>query len=383
MLMRTNRLSKLICFSFFLLSCSLSSFCQNPILSNNTQVSILTCGTGNESYSLFGHTAIRISDIENNLDLVYNYGAFDFNTPNFVAKFAKGDLQYFAITHPYDNFISQYIYERRAVYEQELNLSLDLKQKLFDNLNASLASGDSYYTYKFIDKNCTSMVVDIINQTLGEKAISKKIDTELTYRTILFPYFDNHFYEQLGTSIIFGPKVDQKGDHIFLPLELMENLKLAKFKNQNLVEKETKTILNFEDNLEHSWWNNWYSYLIILGLIIVLHNRIINQTYFFILGVIGILFVFLGFYSGHLELANNYNILLFNPLFILSFLFYTKKEIQWIYYLTLFNLLLLAIYAVVLINKAHLLIILPLITTNTFLLTKLVLHHKKNVTNIM
>jgi hypothetical protein len=42
---------------------------------------------------------------------------------------------------------------------------------LFDNLNTSLASGDSHYTYKFID--CTSMVVDIINKTLDTTAIVK------------------------------------------------------------------------------------------------------------------------------------------------------------------------------------------------------------------
>jgi hypothetical protein len=40
------------------------------------------------------------------------------------------------------------------------------------------------------------MVVDIINKTLNTTAIVKKFrDTDQTYRTILFPYFDGHFYE--------------------------------------------------------------------------------------------------------------------------------------------------------------------------------------------
>ena len=69
------------------------SFGQNLQLSKEAQVSVLTCGLGNESYSFFGHTAIRVADPANNIDVVYNYGAFDFRTPNFVAKFAKGDLQ--------------------------------------------------------------------------------------------------------------------------------------------------------------------------------------------------------------------------------------------------------------------------------------------------
>jgi hypothetical protein len=46
------------------------------------------------------------------------------------------------------------------------------------------------------------MVVDIINKTLDTTAIVKNTDTDITYRTILYPYFDGHFYEKLGTSII-------------------------------------------------------------------------------------------------------------------------------------------------------------------------------------
>ena len=381
--MNLSHSSKSTYFTFFLLLFTVLSFSQNPILSKNSHVSILTCDTGNESYSLFGHTALRIWDTDNNLDIVYNYGAFDFNTPNFVAKFIKGDLLYFAVTHPYKNFISQYVYENRSVYEQELNLDLSTKQQLFDNLNVALASGDSYYTYKFIDKNCTSMIVDIVNKTLGSQVITKKTDTDLTYRTILYPYFDNHFYEKLGTSIIFGTKVDQLGDHIFLPIELMENLKLAKFKNQNLAPNEPKIVLKSNETNENSWWNNWYSYLIVLLLIMILNKKMVNQTYFIIMGLIGVLFLFLGFYSGHLELANNYNVLLFNPLLLLSIFFYTKKQTQWMYYLTSFHLFLLVVYVVVLINKVHFLIVLPLIITNGYLLFKVALHHKKRIQAIM
>ncbi|WP_366184760.1 DUF4105 domain-containing protein [Flavobacterium ovatum] len=377
--MKTNIFKITLFFTLIFSLISSHSFSQNIILSQNANVSILTCGTGNESYSLFGHTAIRISDIENNLDVVYNYGAFDFNTPNFVAKFAKGDLQYFAITHHFTDFISQYVYEKRSVYEQELELPYNLKQKIFDNLNTSLASGDSYYTYKFIDKNCTSMVVDIVNKTLGETSIIKKTDTNLTYRSILYPYFDHHFYEKLGTSIIFGTKVDEVGNHLFLPLELMENLNLAQFNNQKLVQKETKTLLEYNEAPPTSWWNNYYSFIIILGSIILLNNKTINKIYFSILGLIGVLFIFLGFYSGHLELANNYNVLLFNPLLIISFWFYTKTKSKWIYNLSLLNLFLLIIYIIILINKIHFLIVFPMIFTNGYLLTKLVMHHRKPV----
>lgn len=353
-------------------------FSQNLLLSKEAHASVITCGTGNESYSLFGHTAIRISDPYNNIDLVYNYGAFDFNTPNFVLKFIKGDLQYFAVAHSYADFINEYTYEKRSVYEQELNIPQNLKQKLFDNLNTSLASGDSHYTYKFIDKNCTSMVVDIINKTLDTVAIVKNTDTDISYRTILYPYFDNHFYEKLGTSIIFGKKVDGLGTQIFLPFELQKSLKKVSFQNHPLA-PENKTIIEFEKEISVSWWNNWYTYLTVLGFIILINKKSINLFYLTMMALLGLFFVFVGFYSYHLELGYNYNILLFNPTLLGLLYFYATKNKKGIYNLAIFNIVSLLIYVVVLINKADLLIIMPLVITSMILLVKLAIQNKKRI----
>ena len=68
--------------SFFLFLFSISNYSQSNSLSEASKVSIITCGTGNESYSLYGHTGIRIKDSLKGIDIVYNYGAFDFQTKN-------------------------------------------------------------------------------------------------------------------------------------------------------------------------------------------------------------------------------------------------------------------------------------------------------------
>ena len=363
----------------FLLLLSINfSFGQNLPLSKEAHVSVLTCGLGNESYSFFGHTAIRVADPGNNIDVVYNYGAFDFRTPNFVAKFAKGDLQYFVIAHSYAAFINEYNYERRSVYEQELLISQDAKQKLFNNLNTTLLSEDRYYTYKFIDKNCTSMVVDIINKTLNEKVITKKGDTDKTYRSILFPYFDGHFYEKLGTSIIFGTKVDQLGTKIFLPFELKNSLEKTTFQNHAFVSK-SKTILSFEKETPASWWNNVYSYIILLAFIIFINKRFVDKIYLFILSLMGIFFVSVGFYSFHQELAMNYNILLFSPLLLVLIIFSAIGNKRWTYKFAVVHLLLLIIYTLFMINKAHFFIVLPLIITSAVVLVRVAIRNKKRI----
>lgn len=355
-----------------------TSFGQNILLSKNARASIITCATGNETYSLFGHTAIRITDVENNLDVVYNYGAFDFATPNFVVKFTKGDLLYFAVAHSFSDFMYEYAYEQRSVFEQELIIPLVLKQKLLDNLNTAMASEERYYTYKFIDKNCTSMVVDLLNKTLGPNVVVKKTDTDKTYRTILYPYFENSFYEKLGTSIIFGKKVDQLGTQIFLPFELQKSLKVISFENHPLC-KESKTLLDCTKQSPNSWLDSIYTFVLLLVFIVVFNKKSIDLFYLVLMGTLGVFFGLVGFYSFHQELSYNYNILLFNPaLLVLLYFQYTKNK-QWIINLCLFNILLLLVYLVMMLNKIHLLILLPLILTNMALLVKMVVRNSKRI----
>lgn len=365
-------------FFFACLIFSTSSFGQNILLSKNARVSVMTCDTSNESYSLFGHTAVRIADTDNNLDVVYNYGAFDFATPNFVAKFAKGDLQYFAVAHSFSDFMNQYTYEQRSVFEQELIIPLAYKQKLFDNLNSVLASEKRYYTYKFIDRNCTSMVVEILNKTLGSNVILKKTDTDKTYRTILYPHFDNFFYQKLGTSIIFGKKVDEYGTRIFLPFELLKNLEQTQFENYP-ISKESKTLLEFKKEAPKSWWDNFYTYALLLGFIVVINKKSIDLFYLSTMGFLGLFLGFMGFYSFHQELAYNYNILLFNPLLLVLLYFHYTKNKKWIINLALVNILFLLVYLGFMLNKIHLLIVLPLVLTNLALLVKMIIRNSKRV----
>lgn len=361
---------------FFLVS--YIGFSQSLPLSKDAKVSVLTCGLGNETYSYFGHTAIRVADPVNNIDVVYNYGAFDFRTPNFVAKFAKGDLQYFIVTHPFSDFLNEYNADKRSVYEQELQISTALKQTIFDNLNKALFSDERSYTYKFIDKNCTSMVVDVINKSLGHNVISKKGDTDKTYRSILFPYFDGHFYDQLGTSIIFGTKVDQMGTKIFLPFELKNSLEKTTFQNQPLVIK-SKTLLEFTKETPKSLWNNIYTYLFILLFVILARDKTVDKIYFLILSLIGIFFVCMGFYSFHQELAMNYNALLFSPLLLVLVLFSVFKNKLWTYRFSLINFVLLVIYFLFLVNKAHFFITLPLIITSGIVLVRTGIRNKRPI----
>ena len=370
------RLLKLFLLFFTLISLA-NAKSQTLQLSENAQVSVLTCGNGNELYSLFGHTAVRIFDPQTNIDIVYNYGAFDFATPNFVVRFSKGDLQYFVTSSSFEDFLYSYEYEERSVVEQTIALSASQKQQLFDKLSATLLSNDRFYTYKFIDRNCTTMVVDLLNGIVGKNILKKVDPDDSTYRDVLYPYFDNHFYEQLGTSIIFGTKVDHYAEKVFLPVELFNSVHKATIDNEPL-EKSSRTWLKYDnEQVPTSWWNNIYTYLTALVLLVVFNKNGANMMFFLITGLIGTFFLFAGFYSFHGELANNYNALLFNPALLLVVLFFYTKQDLWFYKSAIFCVASIAVYLLFIIGKVYFLIVLPLVVSMTIILIRYILRFRK------
>ena len=353
--------------SFFLfIAINSFSYCQIG-LSHDAKVSILTCDKGNELYSLFGHTAIRIQDPSNSLDIVYNYGTFDFNTENFYLKFIKGDLQYFVTVNSFNEFYYQYTIENRSIWEQNLLLSPSQKQQLFDKLNKSLQSDEKFYTYKFIDRNCTNMVVDKVNQTLGTNCVVKTTEKGKTYREILFPYLDNHFYENLGINIIFGEKVDRDGEKLFLPSQFMESLKTATYNGKPLAERSITLLKATIENPSASLWNNFYSLILVLCLIVVTRKIWVYISFLGIFGLLGLFLSLVGFYSYHEEVALNYNVLLFNPLLLLLIFFYLKKKANWVKKIAIFNLVSLGIITIILLNKPNLIMFSPLILCSGYM----------------
>ncbi len=363
--MTTTLLKK--CLYFFIFINSFSGFSQFMKLSENAKISVLTIGLADESHSLYGHTAIRVNDPLNGIDLVYNYGMFDFNTEYFILKFVKGDMKYFAISYPYRDFEESYHEENRSIYEQNLNISFQEKQILYNKLNSVIYSDTRFYTYKFIDRNCTTKVMDILNDVLVNKPIVKKNIETRTYREVLFPFVKNHFFMKLGINIIFGTKVDEKASKLFLPLDLLENLKNTKYKNQNLV-SETKTNFDAKRETNTSVFDSIYFLIFILLIFVVLNKKGTTIIYFLIIGIIGFLFSAIGLYSFHEEVLWNYNILLFNPMLLVLVFFTFKKNAVLVKRISQFCLICIGIYVIYMLNKIHLYIMIPMILSTSILL---------------
>jgi hypothetical protein len=172
--------------------------------------------------------------------------------------------------------------------------------------------------------------------------------------------------------------VDEKGSRIFLPLELQKSLKLISFEG-HLLCKENLVLLDYKKETSNSILDNFYTFSILLGFIIIINKKELDLFYFSIMGVLGLFFAFVGFYSLHKELGYNYNILLFNPALLVLFYFILKKNNKWIVNLSLINLGFLLIYLILMFNKVHLLIVTPLIITSAVLLIKTISRNWKRI----
>lgn len=192
-------------------------------LSEQATISVITCGPyQDELYSAFGHSAYRVYDPVLEIDDAYNYGVFDFDQPNFYLNFAKGYLFYKLGVYDYQRFQDYYIYYNRKVHEQVLNLTAQQKQTLYDYLQWNALPENEYYRYDYFYDNCATKIRDVIIEALGNDVVfdGSYIKTQLTIRQLTDLYLDHQPWGDLGIDIGLGLPIDKvasPSEYMFLP----------------------------------------------------------------------------------------------------------------------------------------------------------------------
>ncbi len=205
------------------------------------EVYLITCGPGSEIYSMYGHSAMRVVIPEEESDLVYNWGVFDFNTPNFAWKFAKGKLSYMLGVYPYDRFLKDYFSEERWVVSQKFNLDSAETERLFQLLAENLKPENVKYRYNFYYDDCSSRIRDIIEKAVGDDLLYPPDGKEelQTFRYLTGEYEKRYPWIKLGIDVLIGSPGDKKAtfrDRMFLPADLKNGL------SQLLIRREGKMI---------------------------------------------------------------------------------------------------------------------------------------------
>ena len=315
-------------------------------------VALLTCHPGDEVYELEGHTALRFI-FSDGKDLTVNWGLFDFNSPNFLYRFVKGETDYRMGATPTVHFLNQYSSEGRRVDQTPLNLTPAEREKLVWLIDSTMRIGSPVYRYNYVLDNCATRPVDYLEKAIGHPlqfadttALGDKAGT--TFRGDMTAFHRNYPWYQFGIDLALGPYIDNpltSRDHLFAPVSLAlmvdgamrpdpENpeayISLSSPRFELLPDlgggPDTPTPWPFTPIAVCSF----FCLITIIISIIDLHRHSISRwfdtIYFNIAGLAGLLLTFLIFVSVHYATSPNWLYLWLNPLcFIGGTLIWIKK----------------------------------------------------------
>ena len=316
-------MKRLVLLFFFPLLIPVFSFGQND--SCSLRISLLTCAPGEELYSTFGHTALRVQDPSKGMDQVYNYGTFEFG-PDFYTQFIRGKLLYFLSVEEFGDFMYQYEAQSRSVQEQVLRLDCYEKQKLLSALQVNALEENKYYRYDFLFDNCTTRAGDMVAKNTEPEVVFKDIldGRQPSFRYQIHEYLDagKQHWSKLGIDLLLGAKLDRKvtnHEAMFLPDYLLKGFDRARVQEKPLSDPP-RTILSLPSPLKK---NNWFTPMLVFSILLLLVMAaewsrkkrmaqallVFDFLFFFLLGLTGILLLFMWFGTDHLVCSNNYNLL--------------------------------------------------------------------------
>ena len=292
------------------------------------EVSLLTADPGTELYSSFGHSAIRMREMgpDGGRDLVFNFGTFDFDTPNFYGKFATGKLNYMLSVVPYDRFIVEYDYYKRGLREQVLDLNQEQKDFLLQHLDAQYAPERRFYKYDFFYNNCATKIRDAFDISMGKQLVwSDSVGEEKTFRNLIDEFVLPLPWADFGIDLALGAVIDRPATELekqFLPTYMEQA-----FANATIVEngvsrplvRESRVLLEYpKENVQQSLLNPsmvfWLLTLVFAALTLYGFKKGklmkgLDVALFGTVGILGIVVAFLWFFTDHSATAWNLNIL--------------------------------------------------------------------------
>ena len=297
---------------------------------DRVRISLLTCAPGSEIYALFGHSAIRYENPDQQEDWVFNYGMFSFKDPNFVMRFVKGETDYQLGVIPFAYFEAEYAMRGSSVYQQVLNLTNDEKELLVNLLKENYLPANRVYRYNYFYDNCTTRARDKIEESIQGKVIYPKNEKEVSFRDILHEFMVDSHWSEFGIDLCLGSEADQPIDErkqMFAPFYMLGAARGAMIHRGDtvvpLVLEEVKIVdAVLEDEPAFPLPPIFCSLLLLLVTMVVVAWSIRkgrsclawNVLLFFLQGIGGCIIAFLFFFSLHPTVGSNWLLMLFNPL---------------------------------------------------------------------
>lgn len=331
---------------FLFLSLQVKSEYKDWPLSNSAALSLITCGVGDELPTAFGHSGLRVLDSVYQIDVIFNYGSYNYTPSQFYYHFIKGDPTFYVTIEPTQQFLSKYNDENRIVQQNTLLLDSVQRHSIFNFLMWNADEANYAYQYDLLYNNCATKLRDVLVEHNVPVACNTK--DKHTFRGLLNEKLETHPWSMLGLYIILGSNTDKDitgYEMLFMPDRLQQAML------QLNILSNTTTLAN--SNTINSDANGYIPFLVISFilciplLLLAYNNRKIHYALIlgllFITGSIGLALLGLQFYSSSTHAHANYNLLWAMPLNLLACVVLAYNRAIVVRYAALYGIYLVAI----------------------------------------
>ncbi|MEN1939876.1 DUF4105 domain-containing protein [Luteimonas sp. MJ246] len=296
------------------------------------RIGVVTMQPGEIFFERFGHNAIVVDDPEAGPPLSYNFGFFDPDEPDFVARFARGDMHYRLVVLPLADDLAYYRDVGRGVSIQWLDLDATQAAGLAARLAENARPENAGYAYDYFTDNCSTRVRDALDDTLGG-ALRRHMQGRSqgnTYRSEAVRLARPAAWMALGFDLGLGPAADRPNalwDDAFVPMRLAAALRdVQRADGQPLVASEQALLphrLDPEPEPRRVAWIPW----LVAGLALAAlawsqrgHPRAVAwaaMATWLACALVGALMLYIWLGTAHRFGWANHNLALFNPLCLL------------------------------------------------------------------
>ena len=324
-------------------------------LSESTKVSLITVEAGDELNDAFGHTLLWVYDPANQIDKVYNFGEYSYDTENFYWKFVRGQLPYQMGQYPLSVYQQHYQKHNRKMTEQVMSFSIAQKQKIYDYLeNTYNDPKKRTYMYKFFYDNCATRIRDAMMLACTDSVHLQNIPAmnDSSYRQWMNKCLmrKHHYWAAVGMNAALGSPADERilqFKACYLPENLQKSMSVARRMASHHVYYFVKSTNNLYPTTaideEPIFLTNplfWFGLVLVFTVYITYKNWKKRQKGYFydkilfgIVGVLGWILLFLWFGTDHGVTNYNKNLLWAFPFHLpLIFMLSERKEARDFWY---------------------------------------------------
>ena len=304
------------------------------------QVYHVVIGQGAHYWEKYGHNMLWFYDPANGLDVAYNWGTFDFNSPDFLQRQLVGDPMYSVDTVQGTWVIQAYSRMDRTVTLQRLNFTPVQAERALVFSRRNMLPQNRYYRYDYYRDNCATRVRDVIDFAVGGalKRATSTTRVKVSYRGETLRLLDDMPLTQFGTNVALGQPADRLltvWETMFIPMRMRDALRLVRVPGANgqavpLVAQERVVYESPRHRDRASVPTLWIPYLIIgllLGAEFLVVGglgrraraadvvfRVETAVFALVAGLFGLVLLLAWTMTRHVFWFRNENLLLLNPL---------------------------------------------------------------------